>query len=81
VSELFWMLLGMCASISVGIGFFNLLPLPVLDGGHLLYYVIELVKGSPVSDAAQLLGQKIGIALLLALMSLALYNDLLRLFD
>jgi len=53
----------------------------VLDGGHLLYYVIELVKGSPVSDAAQLLGQKIGIALLLALMSLALYNDLLRLFD
>jgi regulator of sigma E protease len=73
--------LGFLGLVSVSLGVLNLLPVPVLDGGHLLYYVIELVKGSPVSEAAQLAGQKIGIALLLALMSLALYNDLLRLFD
>jgi regulator of sigma E protease len=52
----------------------------VLDGGHLMYYLIEAVKGSPVSEAAQLLGQRIGIILLLMLMSLAFYNDLARLF-
>jgi regulator of sigma E protease len=73
--------LGFLGIVSVSLGVLNLLPVPVLDGGHLLYYVIELVKGSPLSEAAQLVGQKIGIALLLALMSLALYNDLLRLFD
>ena len=67
--------------VSVSLGVLNLLPVPVLDGGHLLFYLVELVKGSPVTDAVQLAGQKIGIALLLALMSLAFYNDLLRLLD
>jgi regulator of sigma E protease len=73
--------LGFLGIVSVSLGVLNLLPVPVLDGGHLLYYLVELVKGSPVSDAAQQLGQKIGIALLLALMSLAFYNDLVRLLD
>ena len=67
--------------VSVSLGVLNLLPVPVLDGGHLLFYLVELIKGSPVTDAVQLAGQKIGIALLLALMSLAFYNDLLRLLD
>ena len=67
--------------VSVSLGVLNLLPIPILDGGHLLYYLVELVKGSPVSEAAQLAGQKIGIVLLLMLMSIALYNDLLRLFE
>ena len=58
----------------------NLFPVPLLDGGHLLYYFIELVKGSPLSEQAQMLGQRIGIALLAALMALAFYNDIARLF-
>lgn len=66
--------------VSVSLGVLNLLPVPVLDGGHLLYYGIEAVKGSPVSEQGQLLGQRIGMALLLALMALAFYNDLARLF-
>ncbi|MGB5474223.1 MAG: RIP metalloprotease RseP [Gammaproteobacteria bacterium] len=67
--------------VSVSLGVLNLLPIPVLDGGHLLYYLVELVKGSPVSEAAQLAGQKVGIFLLLMLMSVAFYNDLVRLID
>ena len=55
--------------------------LGLLDGGHLLFYLLEVVKGSPMSETAQLVGQKIGIALLLMLMSLAFYNDLVRLFE
>ncbi len=72
--------LGFLAVVSVSLAVLNLLPVPVLDGGHLMYYLIELVKGSPVSEAAQLLGQRIGIVILLMLMSLAFYNDLARLF-
>jgi regulator of sigma E protease len=72
--------LGFLAVVSVSLAVLNLLPVPVLDGGHLMYYLIELVKGSPVSEAAQLLGQRIGIIILLLLMSLAFYNDLARLF-
>jgi regulator of sigma E protease len=72
--------LGFLAIVSISLGVLNLLPVPVLDGGHLMYYVIEFFKGSPVSEAAQLVGQRIGIFLLLALMSLAFYNDLVRLF-
>lgn len=56
----------------------NLLPVPVLDGGHLLYYLIELVKGSPLSETVQNLGQRVGIAVLLLLMGLALFNDFSR---
>jgi regulator of sigma E protease len=72
--------LGFLAVVSVSLAVLNLLPVPVLDGGHLMFYLIELIKGSPVSEAAQLLGQRIGIIILLMLMSLAFYNDLARLF-
>lgn len=71
--------LGFLALISVSIGLLNLLPIPVLDGGHLLYFLIEAIKGSPLSESAQALGQRIGIVLLFGLMALALYNDLVRL--
>jgi regulator of sigma E protease len=67
--------------VSVSLGVLNLLPVPVLDGGHLLYYLVEAVTGRPVSEAVQLAGQKLGILLLLLLMSIAFYNDLIRLFD
>jgi len=73
--------LGFLGIVSVSLGVLNLLPVPVLDGGHLLYYLVEMVKGSPVSEAVQLAGQKIGITLLLALMSLAFYNDIVRLIE
>jgi len=66
------------AVISIGLGVLNLLPIPLLDGGHLLYYIIESVRGQPLSKEAMLWGQKIGLALLGALMLLALYNDVLR---
>jgi regulator of sigma E protease len=69
------------AMVSISLGIINLLPVPVLDGGHLLYYVIELVKGSPLSEAAQELGQRIGLAMLAGLMMLAIYNDLTRLLS
>jgi len=68
------------AVISISLGVLNLLPIPVLDGGHLLYFLIEAVRGRPLSEEAQILGQKIGMALLLALMALAFYNDFSRLF-
>jgi len=73
--------LGFLGIVSVSLGVLNLLPVPILDGGHLLFYMVELVKGSPLSETALLIGQKIGITLLLALMSLAFYNDLVRLFE
>jgi len=66
------------AIISVSLGVLNLLPIPLLDGGHLMYYTIEFIKGSPVSEAAQLIGQKIGIVLLGSLMFLAIFNDIAR---
>ena len=56
----------------------NLLPIPILDGGHLLYYLIELVKGSPVSERAMAAGQYVGLAMLAGLMGLAFYNDILQ---
>ena len=67
------------AIVSISLGILNLLPIPLLDGGHLMYYFIELFKGGPVSDEAQLLGQRVGIALLVGLMGLAFFNDLARL--
>jgi regulator of sigma E protease len=72
--------LSFLALISVSLGVLNLLPIPVLDGGHLLSYLIEFVKGSPVSEEAEALGQRIGLAIIAALMVLAFYNDLSRLF-
>ncbi len=73
--------LGFLAIISISLGVLNLLPVPLLDGGHLFYYLIEIIKGSPVSETVEVIGQKIGIALLFCLMSVAIYNDLLRLVD
>jgi len=64
--------------ISLSLGVMNLLPIPILDGGHLLYYLIELVKGSPLSERAMAAGQYMGMALLVMLMGLAFYNDILR---
>jgi regulator of sigma E protease len=66
--------------VSISLGILNLLPVPVLDGGHLLYYLIELVRGKPLSEEAQFIGQRLGIAMLVGLMGLAFYNDLSRLF-
>ena len=73
--------LGFLAIISISLGVLNLLPIPILDGGHLFYYLIEMIKGSPVSEATEMVGQKIGMALLFGLMSIAIYNDLLRLVE
>ncbi len=73
--------LGFLAVISLSLGIVNLLPVPVLDGGHLLYYLIEAVKGSPLSAEAEMLGQRIGLAIIVTLMTLALYNDFIRLFN
>lgn len=67
------------AIVSISLGILNLLPIPVLDGGHLLYFAVEAVKGSPPSERAQLLGQQVGIAMLVGLMGLAFYNDIARL--
>ncbi|WP_374259631.1 RIP metalloprotease RseP [Zoogloea sp.] len=67
------------ALISISLGVLNLLPVPVLDGGHLLYYVIEIIKGGPVSERIMEIGQQIGMALLAALMAFAFYNDINRL--
>lgn len=69
------------AVISISLGVLNLLPIPVLDGGHLMYYVIEAIKGGPVSERVMLVGQQLGIALLAGLMLLAFYNDLTRIFS
>jgi regulator of sigma E protease len=68
------------AVVSVSLGVLNLLPVPILDGGHLLFFFVEWAKGSPLSEEAQAQGQKIGVALILALMTLAFYADLSRLF-
>jgi regulator of sigma E protease len=70
--------LSFLALISISLGVLNLLPIPLLDGGHLLYYVVEMIKGSPVSEMSWEFGQKIGIALLGTLMVFAIYNDLNR---
>ena len=70
--------LSMLAMLSLSLGILNLLPIPVLDGGHLLYYLIELVKGSPVSDRTMAVGQYVGLALIAGLMGLAFYNDILN---
>ena len=67
------------AILSIMLGVMNLLPIPVLDGGHLLYYIVEIVKGSPVSDSFQKLGYQAGLIMLLGLVLFATYNDIMRL--
>jgi regulator of sigma E protease len=72
-------LLGFMAALSLALCIMNLLPIPVLDGGHLLYYLIELVAGLPLSDRMLVAGQYVGLALLAGLITLAFYNDIHRL--
>jgi regulator of sigma E protease len=67
------------ALISISLGVLNLLPIPLLDGGHLMYYIIELIKGGPVPERIMEIGQQIGMAILLCLMLFAFYNDINRL--
>jgi regulator of sigma E protease len=64
----------------VSLGVLNLLPIPMLDGGHLLYYLIEIVRGSPPPQQWIAIGQRAGVGILAGLMVLALFNDLTRLF-
>src|SRR6185369_6480568 len=75
ISSLIWVM----ASLSLTLCVMNLLPIPVLDGGHLLYYLIELISGRPVWERVLLAGQYAGLALLAGLMGLAFYNDIFRL--
>jgi regulator of sigma E protease len=71
-------LVSFIALISISLGVLNLLPVPVLDGGHLMYYLIEVIKGRPVSERALEIGQRIGMVLLFTLMAIAIYNDIHR---
>jgi len=73
--------LSFLAIVSVSLFVLNLLPIPILDGGQIVYQLAELAKGSPLSDRAQAVGQQVGLLLLLLLMSFAFYNDLSRLFS
>jgi regulator of sigma E protease len=68
------------AIISISLGVINLLPIPLLDGGHLMYYLVEIIKGQPVSERFEMLGQRIGISIIILMMALAIGNDLSRLF-
>jgi regulator of sigma E protease len=72
---------GFLALVSVSLGVLNLLPIPLLDGGHLVYYFAEIVKGSPVSERTMEIGQRFGLALLLGLTFFAFYNDINRLLS
>ena len=67
------------ALISISLGVLNLLPIPMLDGGHLMYYAIEVVRRRPVSDRAMLVGQQVGMGVLFVLMAFAIFNDIHRL--
>jgi regulator of sigma E protease len=69
------------ALISISLGVLNLLPIPLLDGGHLMYYMVEILKGSPVSDRVMEMGQQVGMVLLFMLMAFAIYNDINRLIN
>ena len=71
--------LGFVALLSVSLGALNLLPIPVLDGGHLMFYLVEMVKGSPVSEKVQAIGNGLGLSLLVMFMGLAFYNDIMGL--
>lgn len=71
--------LSFMAIVSISLGVLNLLPIPLLDGGHLMYYLVEMVIGKPVTESSQIIGQQVGMALLLGLMSIAFYNDIIRL--
>ena len=69
------------ALVSISLAVLNLLPIPILDGGHLLYYVVEIIKRGPLSERSMEIGQQIGLALMLMLMAFACYNDIKRLIS
>jgi regulator of sigma E protease len=71
---------GFLVLISLSLGFLNLLPIPILDGGQIVYQLVEWIKGSPLSERAQVVGQQVGIGLLVLMMGVALFNDILRQF-
>ena len=73
-------ILSFLAIVSISLGILNLLPVPLLDGGQIVYQVVEWVKGSPLSERFMLVGQQVGLAMLFVLMSFAFYNDLARIF-
>jgi regulator of sigma E protease len=73
--------LSFMAVVSVSLGVLNLLPVPLLDGGHLMFYAAEAIKGSPLSEKALELGQRVGLVFLASLMGLAFYNDIMRLMN
>ncbi len=72
---------GFLALVSISLGVLNLLPIPMLDGGHLMYHIVEILKGSPVSERAMEIGQRAGLALLGMLMTIAIYNDINRIIS
>jgi regulator of sigma E protease len=74
-----WAFLKIIAIVSLNLGIVNLLPVPLLDGGQILYGAVEWIKGSPLSERAQAVGQQIGLTMLVLLMGLAFYNDVARL--
>ena len=73
--------LAFLAVVSISLGVLNLLPVPVLDGGQIVYQLVEMIKGSPMTERAQILGQQAGILALLLLMSFAFYNDIARILS
>ena len=73
--------LGFLALISISLGVLNLLPIPLLDGGHLMYYVVEIIKGTPLSERSMAIGQRMGMMMLFTLMIFAIYNDINRLIS
>ena len=73
-------LINLAAVLSISIGLLNLFPVPLLDGGHLLFYAVEAIRGRPLSERAQEMGFRIGLGLVLMLMVFATYNDILHLF-
>lgn len=79
-TEGFTYYLSFLALVSISLAVLNLLPVPVLDGGQIVFQLVEMVKGAPLSMQAQVFGQKVGIAMLVALMGFAFYNDITRLF-
>jgi regulator of sigma E protease len=74
----FQFVINLCAVLSVSIGLLNLFPIPLLDGGHLMFYAAEVVRGRPLSERTQEMGFRIGLGLVLMLMVFATYNDILR---
>ena len=73
--------LNFLAVVSLSLGILNLLPIPILDGGQVVYQILEAIKGSPLSARVQLIGQQVGIVLLIIVMGFAFYNDLSRVFS